>query len=436
MLGANAADRIRAGAICWPYSRLVGFLSRLKVEVKGQTCHRIGFRWTLLQIGRTEVILNRPLEREMNGGNQHMPQLDGLRALAVTGVLIQHYMSSLSWFDSGHYGVLLFFVLSGYLISGILFGCREAIEGGAGVLATARQFYIRRTLRIFPIYYLLIFALWWYGFTAVREPILYHLTYTTNFYVATLGVHMANVIGHIWSLDVEEQFYLIWPWLILCTPRRYLEKVLLFVVLVGPASRLILVLAGVSGIATSVLPNTCLDSLAMGALLAYVKRYGSIGLLRAGGDKVGQLCLRIGLPLLSALVVGEVIFGRGAIQIVLMDFASALVFGWLVSGAARGFQGRFGRVLSIAPSAYIGKISYGIYLYHMPVLYMVRRILEKAGIPWNFSEPVVFVLCSISRIVAASLSWFLFEKRINGLKRFFEYKPQRRETPDAIAPHY
>jgi peptidoglycan/LPS O-acetylase OafA/YrhL len=356
-------------------------------------------------------------------GSNYMPQLDGLRALAVIGVLAQHYMPSMSGFGLGHYGVLLFFVLSGYLISGILFRCREEVERGAGVLATAKRFYIRRTLRIFPIYYLLIFALWKYGYTAVREPILWHLTYTTNIYVAILGVHLANIIGHIWSLAVEEQFYLIWPWIILYTPRQYFPRALLFMVLLGPGWRLFCELVGISGTAVMVLPISCLDSLAMGALLAYVKIYGSIGKFRS--DQIQQLVLRFGLPLLFVLVAGEVLFGRGPVVIVFRDFASALVFGGLVVGAANGFQGLFGRVLSLNPLAFTGKISYGIYLYHMPVLYLVRQVLGKVGIPWNLTEPEVFVLCSACTIVIAAASWHLIEKPINGMKRFFEYDPPR-----------
>jgi peptidoglycan/LPS O-acetylase OafA/YrhL len=141
----------------------------------------------------------------------YMPQLDALRALGVFGVWFTHWgigtLPVLRWIHWGEMGVQLFFVLSGYLITGILLRARDRADCGEGKWLVAKRFYVRRFLRICPIYYLTLLA------TAIviqhmREGFFWHLTYTSNIFFALRG--RLDLIGaHFWTLSVEEQFYLV-----------------------------------------------------------------------------------------------------------------------------------------------------------------------------------------------------------------------------------
>ncbi len=146
----------------------------------------------------------------------YRPQLDGLRAIAVMAVVFQHFAPSgwskvIPW---GGLGVTLFFVLSGYLITGILLKGREE----PGML---RHFYIRRALRIFPVYYatLLIAAL--LAIPPVRETFWWHAFYLSNVLFALKNSYF-GAVSPFWSLAVEQHFYLIWPWVVLFVPRKRL----------------------------------------------------------------------------------------------------------------------------------------------------------------------------------------------------------------------
>lgn len=149
----------------------------------------------------------------------HMKQLDGLRAIAVLSVLYYHFYSNALPF--GIMGVRLFFVLSGFLITGILLQCRRLAEtGGQSSLFTLRRFYIRRFLRIFPLFYLVLLVSAVINLQGFRDGLWWHAAYLSNVYFAAGGNAGATI--HFWSLSVEEQFYLIWPWLILYVPRAWL----------------------------------------------------------------------------------------------------------------------------------------------------------------------------------------------------------------------
>ncbi len=168
-----------------------------------------------------------PLGALGEGSGEHLDQLDTLRAFAVTAVLIRHFWPELQpGLDLGARGVHLFFVLSGFLITGILLRSRALVEdSGRGTGLAIRRFYIRRFLRIFPIYYLVLAVTWALGFPDVRSGIVWHLAYGSNILFA-IENQWPPTTAHLWSLSVEEQFYLIWPLLMLLVPRRHLRTVI------------------------------------------------------------------------------------------------------------------------------------------------------------------------------------------------------------------
>ena len=174
----------------------------------------------------------------------YMIQLDALRGIAVFAVMLEHYVTSnlsgsilsylkpiLQW---GRSAITLFFVLSGFLISGILLRCRNTINSNNHSIGfTLQRFYIRRFLRQSPIYYLTL-AVTSIGFNQVRSVFFLHLTYTTNIMTLFRG-EWDQTSSHLWTLS-EEQFYLIWPCVMLFLPKKHLLKAIFITIVLGVVS--------------------------------------------------------------------------------------------------------------------------------------------------------------------------------------------------------
>ncbi len=349
------------------------------------------------------------------GLSTHMRQLDGLRAIAVLLVLYHHYMPrthtlGVHW---GALGVDLFFVLSGFLITGILLRCRGLQEEGQSLGFTARQFYMRRFLRIFPLYYAVLIPIT-LGFTLTPNLKLSLWSYTYNFYAAVEG--FGHKVSHFWTLAVEEQFYLFWPWLILTVPRKHLPKVLWGTILLGPLSRLLLLGFEAPSSALRAVLFCCLDTLALGALLAYVVH--TVGMEAAARGKLQRWLLILGLPL---FVLGLWVQNQRDPHADLAGWEQMVVFlrgplcGWVVLRAAQGFSGWLGHLLTLRPLVYLGQISYGIYVFHAFALLLSKSVASYS--PWTR-----FFLYTGVTIAVASLSWHLFEARINAFKDRFPYR--------------
>jgi peptidoglycan/LPS O-acetylase OafA/YrhL len=322
-----------------------------------------------------------------------LPQLDGLRALAVTFVMAFHFIPGVDRYAPlGSIGVRLFFVLSGFLITRILLASRQRPIGDA-----LRTFYIRRSLRIFPVFYLVLAVAALIDIGPVRSTIGWHVTYLTNAYLFERGAWHGS-ISHLWSLAVEEQFYLVWPFLVLWLPERRLAPVITLMVLISPISRVL-----IGGPMNSVLPTSCLDSLGAGALLA----------LPAARDLMIRIGQAIGLPLLASALVLRYAGMTGVPLEVALDFGVSLASAWLVGAAARGFSGSFGNALQLRPVVYIGTISYGLYLFHGFIPYVLGRYVPGFV---EMSWPARAVLLTAATFSVAALSWRIVEAPLLRLK--------------------
>ena len=342
---------------------------------------------------------------------QYMPQLDGLRALAVFAVWMAHWgIADLRYFDYvdwGRMGVMLFFVLSGFLITGILLRASESVESSeCGLWTAAKIFYIRRFLRIVPIYYLTLFAMALL-LPQVREQFVWYATYTENIHVALHPVALAPVGGHFWSLAAEEQFYLVWPWVMLIVPRRLKLGVVLGLISFGALLQVFLETHHHRGIALG-----CIDQFGFGALLAIATAY-SMNRLRTWLMRLGKY---VALPV---LIVGLIfVYDREApvLTVIVLPLAATACFTWLIGSAAVGFSGLPGRLLESAPLVYLGRISYGLYIFHgFLIALWAKAALPEIGNPWL--KTLVFGLITI---IVASISWYVIEAPINSLKRYFQ----------------
>ncbi len=352
-----------------------------------------------------------------------MVQLDALRAFAIIGVLFHHFWPTVdpSLENLGHLGVRLFFVLSGYLITLILLRCRELVEvKGQGIAFTLRQFYIRRFLRIFPVFYLVLFAAYLLGLEEMQKTFWWHFSYGSNFLFALQG-YFGKFTGHFWSLAVEEQFYLIWPSLIFVIPRKYLHFVIIGVIASGPLFRAFCWFTEMNMVATYAVPLASADSLGMGALLAYAQNK----------QVFRNRMVMSGVLMVSLTLIWELFYLKASfpqIEVVVMDIVRALAFVWLIDCASRGFGGFVGRVLELKPIVYLGKISYGVYVYHMFIPFILQNILDYLGMPLPESEAGQFFLLVFATLAIAVPSWHFFEKPINNLKKGFAYKKKKTDV--------
>lgn len=342
-------------------------------------------------------------------------EVDGLRAVAIAAVLITHYLPQ-DW--AVHRwnvdGVRLFFVISGYLITGILL---KAVGESRDWKELSKVFYARRFLRIFPPYYALLLLSWAAGVGFPEGAGWTTALYVFNFHQG-LSDNPFLYLGHLWSLSVEEQFYLLWPWLVIFMPKERLGTWIAICVALGPASRLVLALSGAEHEMIRGFPLSCFDALAAGAWLAWAGRGFGGGLLarwRAVRGWLGVVCyFAVSLKGFAPIppVLDEVLTPclRAVYMLALLD--------WAIE-----FRGsRLTALLRSPPLAYVGKISYGIYLFHFVTLFPLYKLIKLAGNPPLMAEPIPFALAWTALTLAvASISWHLFESPLLGLKRHFTY---------------
>jgi peptidoglycan/LPS O-acetylase OafA/YrhL len=366
----------------------------------------------------------------------HMPQLDSLRALAFFGVAASHWLTSrFPVVEVGGTGVQLFFVLSGFLITGILLDYRRIQEGSGGVLGAGsalRTFYARRFLRILPLYYGVIAVAAILNVGPIRTLWPWHAGYVPNI---LYGIHRpapSDPFTHFWSLGVEEQFYFVWPFLIFFVRPRNLKWWIVALIGTAPVFRIIMKGTFPEFYRVNYFPFSCGDSLGIGACLAFAARNGTF-LTWAAADLARGLGL-VGLA--GGLLTGAVILLRGNAFWLLTMGHTFLIFlyGWVVFRAAGGFGGAVGRVLMRRELRYLGKISYGLYVFHHFFTYVnFRSFLVSLGLPAGIAEDVLMqsLVRLVVTILLATASWYLYENPINNLKCHFTLRRKLEEARDA-----
>ena len=406
-------------------------------------------------------------------GESHLPALDGLRGLAVLLVVLHHIMPArgpanllervvFRTAGTGWIGVDLFFVLSGFLITGILLSAKYGPR-------YFTNFYMRRTLRIFPLYLGVLFAIffiapflpipWPRGMDDVKHHQLWFWLYATNFMVP-FNLPM-GLLGHFWTLAIEEQFYLVWPLLVLVLSPRKLIVLCLGMVVAALGFRIGLAvhtthLDGLQadGMAMSVFKLTfCrMDTLAVGGLLAILSQAPPFDLLKlarcvfysTGLAIVGLVAWRTwsfdpseAYPV-SWLNHYDLIVTTAGLTVIAFFAASLLVFCF-----EQQAHTRINRIFRLPILRTLGKYSYGIYVFHYPIVYVAltdQRFLglkiENAFHHGLVAMSVRFVVLLGLSFALAFVSFHLYEKQFLRLKRYFEYRhpsaPQSTPTGESI----
>ncbi len=381
---------------------------------------------------------------------KHVPELDGIRGIAILVVLVSHFGSTANGdhvnlgrllneaFGLGWVGVDLFFVLSGFLITGILLDSK-----GSGRYFSS--FYARRTLRIFPLYFLYVIA-----FFHVAMPIgrllghgeyvdtsgeIWYWLYLANWWNG-LG-HSIKYLIHFWSLCIEEQFYFTWPLIVLLASRRVLKAICLTLIVLSPVLRFLFTTSGST-------PRLFLynftpfrmEPIALGALIAILVREDKTSIL------VERTMKHLWIPALltfAAVAVHSGTIGLAAVPVsrfgytcVDLTFASFVYF---VAHSVR--ENRKVGFLRNRALRSCGKYSYGMYVLHMPIVILLAVPLAYLFSRVHVGTPVARVVVAIAvgtalTYAAALISWNVLENPFLRLKRRFpvaKLAPQPVDSP-------
>ncbi len=347
-----------------------------------------------------------------------IPELDGIRGVAIALVMLYHLWSyggdnplgqAVGAFHAvGWVGVDIFFALSGFLIAGILLDTRHRDD-------YFRRFYARRALRIFPLYYAVVtvvalagFANIWGGF-AIEHPALEHpqtvwahYLYLTNFVVAWAGEDYLP-IDIAWSLAIEEQFYLVVPLIVRLLRSAALERLLWTVLAAAPLLRwLVWSVFDTGYLPVHVLPFTRMDALAVGCLAAVVLRR----VAPPSGTTIRLLAIVLTAGAFAALAM---LSRRDGLYIVVgYSLPASAVAAWILKLRLNG--GGCGFFLS-APLRLLGRLSYGLYLLHLPARFVVDSVLQF-NIESLLEAVIRTAVISGLSIGLAWLSWRYFEQPI------------------------
>ena len=315
-------------------------------------------------------------------------------------------------------GVQLFYVISGYLITSILLRVRAQDDRGSGL----RVFYLRRVLRIFPAFYLTLALAAAFDLSTVRDSWTWHAAYLSNVQLYRIG--FASPVSHFWSLAVEEQFYLVWPWVVVFAPSRFLMPICVAAIAATPVAHVLIRGLGASELLLWT-PVGSFDALGAGALIALAEG----GLLPHTWPRarVVRALAMIGIPVWLAMIAFNAAGGQlPLVPWAAFHFAQALAFGAIVATAARGIGGVVGQALESRIMVALGRISYGIYLVHVFAPRIVRAALLHFSVdPLSLRAWAIQPLFAIVTIALAAASWLLIEGPINRQKDRFPYTRRR-----------
>lgn len=344
----------------------------------------------------------------------YLPALDGIRGFAALLIMFLHFMPSYKWTAHpflfllkkasiiGQLGVPLFFVLSGFLITRILINSKNKEN-------YFKSFYIKRALRIFPLYYLyLIISFFLIPILTKLPPVTWKLSWFYYFYLQNIAITFnwrAADLPHLWSLAVEEHFYFVWPVLIYFLPDKKIIKVIAGCFFLSFLCRILLIHLGIG---TYYFTFTTMDALASGAFLSLNENHHWID-----SKKMLQILFVSGFFLILFFPFAT---GLGNNYVQYLKNTVISVFCIALIGAAIRETSVLNHFFQFTFLRYTGKISYGLYIFH-PTCY---AFTEHYFHPNNLV--VKFIICFFAAYGVATVSYYFFELKFLKLKSKFQLK--------------
>ena len=365
------------------------------------------------------------LNKQINISVDRRAYLDGVRGIAILLVAVGHFFYKYDVFKSTWIGLNLFFVLSGYLITQRLY---VHLKEGPGLYF--KNFYFRRILRIFPLYYLclvifflllpLVYGSYFEFYGQLFQIQGWYWAYASNWLMINHGLPGQPVFFHFWSLAVEEQFYLLWPVIFLLIARSRISYWVILILIVAS-----IILRNYIGVGLDCYLNTgtVAEALLMGAMIAVLEENKLIEQLKK---------YFIGLSLIAILTLFFIYFKNPEPEIVLnewlmrvgysaVDYLWAFILFICASSHQLGFFLK--KPLSVNWLTLLGKYSYGIYVYHWIFLNMFIYKAETELLSTGINPTIVFfsirVIGMAIVLIVSYLSFHIYEKRFLRLKKYF-----------------
>ncbi len=348
-----------------------------------------------------------------NGGGGYLPQVDGLRGLAILAVVFHHFgvhpHGALDW---GPIGPVVFFMLSGYFITQSLWKIQGRAAEGSPMLPLALGFHARRIFRILPAVILLLVIGGFLGMEECSTTWPWHLAFLTNFLVIFQREWIGSV-SHLWSLSLQEQFYLL-STLILFVPRAYFVRTMLVAIAAAGIFRLVCILYGSSEYARWLLLPGSLDAFATGGLAAWLVREGyaevifrpRISRLIAAGAVVSLVVSRF------LRFLPDTHLGTAAVETF-----QAVFFLWLLLCLVANSTGMLSRIFLFRPLVFLGRVSFGIFVFHTLVAYAAAPALRMLP-----ESPLLRAVILVGLSVAVAVpSYHLLEQPMNRLAKRLDF---------------
>ncbi len=362
--------------------------------------------------------------------NDRIVQLDGLRTIAIVAVMIAHWLQW-QWTETHPIlskvqlvrGVTLFFVLSGFLITQILLRYRDKYnqDSSRSKWILVKQFYKRRFLRIFPLYYAFIIILYLINYKNTQEIFPWLASYTTNIYQSFSNLDIGD-FNHFWSLAVEEQFYLFWPLLLIFFKPSKTLSVILLTIFLSILLKFYFYFFTEYWMAISHFTLSCMYSLGLGALLAYLKIEKPELISRINNPKWLYLSIFGYLILFTIATLFE---QQWYISVVDDVFFAIACFFIISIASSNGFNGISKLILNNKFIAYCGRISYGLYIFHLIVPEIFMPLAKKLGLMAIYNNNLLlFAVFFAITFLLAFISWNILEAPLNRLKDKLPYYKQ------------
>ena len=347
-------------------------------------------------------------------------QLDSLRFIAILFVLFDHFAAP-SLFSPGTISVRFFLMLSGFLITQTLH--RYLSFGAHHRRRVLASFYGRRALRIWPLHYAILAALLVGGALSIKQ-FAFHGTFITNIVQAWKDTwHVPWFSAHLWTISVQEQFYLVWPLLFCALQRRSRQVLLTILIAAAMAFRAGMEVAGFGdAVGFYTLPFASFDALAGGSLLALFQHRLSTPLPYARPITFALIAACLGMGLLDHSLFS-----------VILPTLWLVPLGVLTICAYQRRLGSLGAILEHPALVFLGRISLGIYLLHLPVWYAFMTFSPKPlSLVVGSTSWTTFFLMTTATLACAALSWLLFEKPLQQFRKYMPYVAEPRPTGEGL----